>query len=117
MKSRHVFISINNKSTIKLAKIYINSYQIIDLYCNEPLHVFVLGIKEHIFEIFRIIRVVQVPGNITRATQTKFGFLRLLSEIVMGYFIRVRELVSGILHNPKSTTPRQLNVEYISAPY
>jgi hypothetical protein len=43
-----------------------------------------LGIEEQIFEIFRVIRVVWVPENITRITQTNLGFLRSLSEIVIG---------------------------------
>jgi hypothetical protein len=46
----------------------IDSYQIIYLYGIEILHVFILGIEEKIFKIFRVIWVVQVLGNITRIT-------------------------------------------------
>jgi hypothetical protein len=40
-----------------------------------------LGIEDQIFEIFRVIRI---PENITRITQTNFGFLRSLFETVIG---------------------------------
>jgi hypothetical protein len=58
--------------------------QIIYLCGIELPHVFILGIEEQIFKIFRVIRVVRVPENITRITQTNFGFLQSLSEIVIG---------------------------------
>jgi hypothetical protein len=57
---------------------------IIYLYGIELPHVFILGIEEQIFEIFWVIRVVRVSKNITRITQTNFGFLQLLSKIVIG---------------------------------
>jgi hypothetical protein len=47
---------------------------------------YLLGIEEQIFEIFWVLLVVRVSGNITRITQTNFGFLQSLSEIVIGYF-------------------------------
>jgi len=38
------------------------------------------------FNLFRVVRVIRVPGIYTRITRNKFGFLEVLPEIRIGYF-------------------------------
>jgi len=43
-------------------------------------------VEKWVFNIFRVVRVIRVPGVYTRITRNKLGFLEVLPEIGIGYF-------------------------------